>query len=117
MGFDPVRRELGRLLLEACRKQRSLDEKRINELYNRTKSELFKKILIDGNRVANELRISGFHESIRSMLGALRYRYSFAQNQYFHVAEVGWLCGLLSAELGLTVQDGRRSGVLHERHR
>lgn len=114
MGFDPVRRELGRLLLEALTKQKQIDEKRIEDLHQKIKSELFRKILVDGNRVAAELRLNGMHESIRSMLGALRYRYSFAQNQYFHVAEVGWLCGLLSAELGLTVSDGRRTGVLHD---
>jgi len=114
MGFDPVRRELGRLLLEALVKQRQIDENRIQDMHQKIKAELFKKILVDGNRVAAELRINGMHESIRSMLGALRYRYSFAQNQYFHVAEVGWLCGLLSAELGLNVSDGRRSGVLHD---
>lgn len=114
MGFDPVRRELGRLLLEALVKQRQIDENRIQDMHHKIKAELFKKILVDGNRIAQELRITGMHESIRSMLGALRYRYSFAQNQYFHVAEVGWLCGLLSAELGLSVADGRRSGVLHD---
>lgn len=114
MGFDPVRRELGRLLLEALAKQKSVDEARIEELHKRIKGELFKKILVDGNRVANELRLSGMHESVRSMLGALRYRYSFAQNQHFHVAEVGWLCGLLSAELGLPALDGRRAGLLHD---
>lgn len=48
------------------------------------------------------------------MLGALRYRYSFAQNQHFHVAEVGWLCGLLSSELGLSIPHGRRAGILHD---
>jgi ribonuclease Y len=114
MGFDPVRRELGRSLLESLTKQKQIDEKRIEELHQRIKGELFRKILVDGNRVAAELRLTGMHESIRSMLGALRYRYSFAQNQYFHVAEVGWLCGLLSSELGLTVSDGRRAGVLHD---
>ena len=114
MGFDPVRRELGRLLLEAMSKQRSLDENRIQELHKRIKSELFRKIQTDGNRISNELRLQGFHENIRSMLGALRYRYSFAQNQHFHVAEVGWLCGLLSSELGLPMPDGRRAGVLHD---
>jgi ribonucrease Y len=114
MGFDPVRRELGRLLLESLTKQKVVDETRINEIYNRAKSELFKKIAVDGNRIANELRLQGMHENVRSMLGALRYRYSFAQNQHFHVAEVGWLAGLLSTELGLPVLDGRRAGVLHD---
>lgn len=114
MGFDPVRRELGRLVLEAASKARELSEKAIDDIHNRCKKDLFKKILTDGNRVANELRIQGLHEDVRSMLGALRYRYSFAQNQHFHVAEVGWLCGLLSAELGGVVTDGRRSGLLHD---
>lgn len=114
MGFDPVRRELGRLVLEGAAKERQLNEKVIDELHGKHKKNLFKKILTDGNRVANELQIPNLHEDVRSMLGALRYRYSFAQNQHFHVAEVGWLCGLLSSELNLDVQDGRRAGVLHD---
>lgn len=114
MGFDPVRRELGRLVLDAATKERNVNEQVIENLHNRCKKDLFKKILLDGNRVATELRIPNLHEDVRSMLGALRYRYSFAQNQHFHVAEVGWLCGLLSRELGLNVQDGRRAGLLHD---
>ncbi len=114
MGFDPVRRELGRLVLEACSREKRLDEAVIERIHDRCKKELFKKILVDGNRVANELRIPDMHEDVRNMLGALRYRYSFAQNQHFHVAEVGWLCGLLSTELGLPAHDGRRAGLLHD---
>jgi ribonucrease Y len=48
------------------------------------------------------------------MMGALRYRYSFAQNQHFHCAEVGYLCGLLASEIGVDSKDGRRSGLLHD---
>ncbi len=114
MGFDPVRRELGRAVLEAASKQRQLNEKIIDDIHDRCKKALFKKILTDGNRIAKELKIHDLHEDVRSMLGALRYRYSFAQNQYFHVAEVGWLCGLLSAELGQNIPDGRRAGLLHD---
>ncbi len=115
MGFDPVRRELGRLVLEQCAKERQpLSEQTIERIHDNCKKNLFKKILTDGNRVANELRLTNLHENVRSMLGALRYRYSFAQNQHFHVAEVGWLCGIMSHELGVNVQDGRRAGLLHD---
>ncbi len=114
MGFDPVRRELGRLVLESASRQRQLSDKLIEDIHDRCKKELFRKILVDGNRVSNELRLQNLHEDVRSMLGALRYRYSFAQNQHFHVAEVGWLCGLLSSELGLPLSDGRRAGLLHD---
>lgn len=114
MGFDPVRRELGRLVLEGVSRQRQPNEKIIDDIFNRAKKDLFKKILNDGNRVANELRVGELHEDVRSMLGALRYRYSFAQNQHFHVAEVGWLGGLLASELGVPIPDGRRAGLLHD---
>lgn len=114
MGFDPVRRELGRLVLDGCAKERNINDQTIERVHDRVKKDLFKKILVDGNRVANELKLPNMDENVRNMLGALRYRYSFAQNQHFHVAEVGWLCGLMSAELGLDVHDGRRAGVLHD---
>jgi len=51
------------------------------------------------------------------MTSALRYRYSFAQNQHFHCEEVGWLCGLLDSELresGEGVLKARRAGMLHD---
>ena len=114
MGFDPVRRELGRLVLDQISTLKKVDKDIVNQTVERCKKQLFKKILKDGNKIAQELNIRNFHESIRSMLGALRYRYSYSQNQYFHVGEVGWLCGLMSAELGLEVERGRRSGVLHD---
>ena len=47
-------------------------------------------------------------------MGALRYRYSFTQNQYFHCGEVGFLSGLLASELGYDTKDGRRIGLLHD---
>ena len=113
-AFDPVRRELTRLIVEKLMKERQVNEKVIQEVARSKKRELFKKIRRDGNALAKELNIKNFHPEIRNMLGSLRYRYSFSQNQFFHVSEVGWLCGLLSAELNLDVQSGRRAGVLHD---
>lgn len=114
LGFDPVRRELGRASLEKLMHEKSLNEKRINDIVGKTKKDLFKKIRKDGNAIARELNIKNLSPEIQNMMGALRYRYSFAQNQFFHCAEVGWLCGLLSSELDVDVFKGRRSGMLHD---
>lgn len=114
LGYDPVRRELGRMVLERMLQDKNLSEARIDQLMQNCKKDLFKKIINDGNRIARELKLEGLSEEIRHMMGALRYRYSFAQNQHFHCAEVGLLCGLLSAEMGVPVFDGRRSGMLHD---
>lgn len=114
-GFDPVRREWGRATIEKMMKNnQNWDEAKISQLVEQTKKTLFQKILQDGNRIANELSIEGLDREIKNMMGALRYRYSFTQNQYFHCAEVGFLCGLMGAELGEHIPDAKRAGLLHD---
>lgn len=114
-GFDPVRRELTRRTLERVLKEkRAITPEFIRKIGENQKKELFRQIRNDGDAVAKELRLDGLHPEVRQMMGSLRYRYSFTQNQHFHCAEVGWLCGLLSAELSLDVRKGRRAGLLHD---
>lgn len=113
-GFDPVRRELGRATVESLLKDQRVDEARINQNHDRVKKELFKKIVRDGERIAKELGADTMKPEVKSMMGALRYRYSFTQNQHFHCAEVGFLCGLLAAEVDVNIRDARRAGLLHD---
>ncbi len=113
-AFDPVRRELTRITCEKLIHEKKLTPERIKKLIFQSKKQLFKKIKIDGNRILNELKIKDMNPEIRDKIGSLRYRYSFTQNQYYHVSEVSWLCGLLSSELGLDIYDGRRAGLLHD---
>ena len=114
-GFDPVRRELTRRVLERLLKEKkTITSDFIDRTYNNQKNELFKQIKHDGDAIARELRLDNMHPEIRQMMGSLRYRYSFTQNQHFHCGEVGWLCGLLSSELGIDVKIGKRSGLLHD---
>lgn len=114
-GYDPVRRELTTRCLEKLLKEKRLDPQTVERIVEKTKADLLRKVEEDGRRVANELGCSDLHIEIKKMLGSLRYRYSFAQNQYFHVAEVGWLCSLLASELGgVRRKDAKRSGLLHD---
>ena len=86
----------------------------LKEVIKKQKRQLLIDIASDGKKVAKELKQAPFHKEILKMLGCLRYRYSFTQNQYFHVGEVGWFCGLLASELGLPIHDARRAGLLHD---
>lgn len=114
-GFDPVRRELTRRTLERILKEKkSITPEFIKKIAENQKKELFNNIRRDGDNVAKELKLEGMHPEIRQMMGSLRYRYSFTQNQHFHCAEVGWLCGLLASELGVDIRKARRSGLLHD---
>lgn len=114
-GFDPVRRELTRRLLDRLmRDKKPIDPGLINKTFDRVRRELFIQIKNDGDTFAKELGIRDLHPEIKQMMGSLRYRYSFTQNQYFHCAEVGWLAGLLAAEVGVEIAWARRSGALHD---
>ncbi len=114
-GFDPVRRELTRRVLEKLVKnRRELNPAGIERIAEKTKKDLFRQIQQDGEAIARELRTPDLHTEIKQMMGSLRYRYSFTQNQYFHCGEVGWLAGLLASELKADVKTSRRSGLLHD---
>lgn len=114
-SFDPVKREVTTRCLEKLLHERSPNEDTVKRLFEKTKTDVARKIESDGNRIAAELGQKDLHPEIKKMLGTLRYRYSFAQNQHFHVAEVGWLCGLLASELGgVDLGSAKRSGLLHD---
>jgi ribonuclease Y len=115
-SFDPIKREVSTRCLEKLLHERAPNLETVKRLFEKTTRDVSRKVEADGNRVAAELGQRDLHPEIKKMLGTLRYRYSFAQNQHFHVAEVGWLCGLLAAELGrgIDVLSAKRVGLLHD---
>ncbi len=113
-AFDTVRRELTRLVCVQLIKDKKVNQERVRRLVERKKHKLLKKIKSDGVAMAQKLNLKNVHPEVMKLMGCLRYRYSFAQNQYFHCGEVGWLCGLFSEELYLDRQKGRRAGWLHD---
>ena len=113
-GIDPVRRELGRISLQKLSKIRRIDVSSIKKNVKANKKNLFSKIRFDGRQICKKLGLKNVAPEVENMMGALRYRYSFAQNQYFHCEEVGWLCGLLNAEMSLPIKPARRAGLFHD---
>ena len=114
-SFDPIKREVTTRCLEKLLHERAPNEDTVKRLFEKTKNDVARKVEADGNRVAAELGQRDMNPEIKKMLGTLRYRYSFAQNQHFHVAEVGWLCGLLASAMGgVQISAAKRAGLLHD---
>ncbi|MBC7660138.1 MAG: DUF3552 domain-containing protein [Chitinophagaceae bacterium] len=67
-----------------------------------------------GKQAVQELRLPNIHEEIQKMVGALNWRTSYRQNQYYHSVEVSRLAGLLAAEMGVDPQVAKRCGLLHD---
>lgn len=112
--FDPVRRHIGKTVLEALVADGRIHPGRIEELVEKVTQSVNGQIKDAGEKALLELQIVSMHPELVKLIGQLQFRYSYTQNQYYHVIEVGHLCGLMAAELGLDVKKARRAGLLHD---
>jgi ribonuclease Y len=113
-GFDPVRREVARMTLETLMGDGRIHPARIEEVVDKSKSLIMKTIKDDGEKAMFDLGIHGVHAEIVKLIGSLRYRTSYTQNNYTHSLEVGFLAGIMAGELGINTKAARRAGVLHD---
>jgi ribonuclease Y len=113
-SFNPVRREITRLSLEKLIADGRIHPARIEEIVEKTKAEVDTSIKAAGEQAAFDLGIHGLHPELVKLIGRLKYRTSYSQNQWQHSVEVGFLCGVMAAELGFNVKQARRAGLLHD---
>ncbi len=113
-GFDPIRRETARLSLEKLVADGRIHPGRIEEVVEKSRKEVDESIIQAAEEVLYELGIHGVHPEIVKVLGRLKFRTSYGQNQLQHAKEVAILAGLMAAEMGLDAQMAKRMGILHD---
>ena len=113
-SFDPVRREIAKLALEKLIVDGRIHPVRIEEMVEKAREEIEKKILTEGENAALEMGVMGLNKELLKTLGRLYYRTSYGQNVLKHSLEVGHIAGMLAAELGANEQIAKRAGLLHD---
>ena len=113
-GFDPVRREIARISLERLISDGRIHPTRIEEVIEKTRKEIDQQIKEAGEFAIMELGLGTMHPDLVKTLGRLKYRSSYGQNVLNHSIAVGFLTGIMMAELGLDTKLGRRAGLLHD---
>ena len=112
--FDPVRREVGRVTLEALVLDGRIHPHRIEEVYERSKGEVEKLCLRAGEDALVAVGIDDMHPDLIATLGQLRYRTSYGQNVLKHLIETAHLAGLMAAELKMDPRIVKRAAFLHD---
>ncbi|RKS74879.1 ribonuclease Y [Actinomadura pelletieri DSM 43383] len=112
--FDPVRREVGRLTLEKLVLDGRIHPQRIEEIYERSKSEVEQLCVRAGEDALVEVGIGDMHPELIALLGQLRYRTSYGQNVLKHLIESAHIAGIMASELGLPVESAKRCTLLHD---
>jgi ribonucrease Y len=113
-GFNPVRREVARLSLTRLIADGRIHPARIEDVVKKVTQEVDTVIKEAGEQAAFELGVHGIHPDLVKYLGSLKFRTSYTQNVLQHSIEVGFLAGIMAAELGLKEKLARRMGLLHD---
>ncbi len=112
--FNPIRREIARRSLEKLVSDGRIHPARIEEIVEKTSEEMDSLIKEAGEEAVLKLGLHKIHPELKKLLGQLKWRYSYGQNQWDHSIECGILCGLMAAELKLNVKQARRAALLHD---
>ncbi len=112
--FNPIRREVARLALEALLKDGRIQPGRIEEVVSRTRKEVDDIMYKAGESAVFELGIGKIDKELIRLIGRLKYRYSYGQNALQHSIEVATFAGIMAAELGLNQSVAKRAGLLHD---
>ena len=113
-SFDPVRREIAKLALEKLIVDGRIHPVRIEEMVDKAREEIERKIWDEGESAALDMGVMGLNKELIKTLGRLYYRTSYGQNVLKHSLEVGHIAGMLAGELGANVAVAKRAGLLHD---
>ncbi|MDA8434857.1 MAG: ribonuclease Y, partial [Actinomycetales bacterium] len=113
-SFDPVRREVARITLEALVADGRIQPSRIEEEYERSRLAVEARIVRAGEDALVDVGIGDMHPDLIALLGRLRYRTSYGQNVLGHLVECAHLAGIMAAELRLPIEHAKRCALLHD---
>ena len=112
--FDSVRREIGRRALNRLILDGRIHPAHIEKIVEDETKAVEKVINEAGEQAAFDASIAGLHPEVLRMMGRLKFRTSYGQNQLAHAVEVAKLSGILAAEIGANVEWSKQGGFLHD---
>ena len=112
--FDPVRREIARIALEALLRDGRIHPSSIEDEIVKAEEEMHANVIDLGEGALHKLRLHDVHPEVVALLGKLHYRLSNNQNTLAHSVEVANLCALIASEIGLDPTIAKRAGLFHD---
>lgn len=113
-SFNPVRREIARLALTKLIMDGRIHPGRIEQVVAKSRREVEAIIQEEGERAVFEVGVRDMHPELIKLLGRLKYRTSYGQNQLEHSMQTAYLAGMMAAELGADEQLAKEGGLLHD---
>ncbi len=113
-SFNPVRREVAKRALSKLVLDGRIHPARIEKLVEDSQKEVERVIVEEGERAVYEAGLPGMHPELMKLIGQLKFRTSYGQNQHAHAIETAHIAGIIAAELGADVIVAKMGGLLHD---
>jgi len=112
--FDAVRREIAKRTLSRLILDGRIHPAHIEKILGEEQKQIEKDIEEAGEQAAYDAGVAGLHPEVTRMLGRLKYRTSYGQNQLAHAVEVSKLAAVIAAELRANVEVSKAGALLHD---
>ncbi len=112
--FDPVRREVARRALSKLILDGRIHPAHVEKILKNEQKEVERTIIEAGEQATFDAGVTGLHPEIVKILGRLKYRTSYGQNQLSHAVETAKLASVIAAELGADVEVCKTGALLHD---
>ncbi len=113
-SFDPIRREIARVALEALIKDGRIQPAKIEEAVEKARSEVATTIRKMGEKAAYDANVQNLHPELITILGRLHFRTSYGQNVLWHSVEMAHIAGMIAEEVGADPAIARAGALLHD---
>lgn len=113
-GFSSIRRQIAKMAIEKLIVDGRIQPARIEEFIDKAKQELALDIKKAGEEALYKMGITGIDPKLVNIVGRLKYRTSYGQNVLNHSMEVGYLSGMMAAELGMDPALAKKCGFFHD---
>ena len=113
-SFDPIRREIARVALEALLKDGRIQPAKIEEVVDTARKEVATTVRKMGEKAAYEAGVGNLHPELVTILGRLHFRTSYGQNVLWHSVEMAHIAAIIAEETGADVAVARAGALLHD---
>ncbi|HBH71801.1 MAG: Ribonuclease Y [Parcubacteria group bacterium GW2011_GWC1_42_11] len=113
-SFDPIRRQIARVALEALIEDGRIQPAKIEEAVEKAREEVNKITKEKGEQAAYECGVFNLDPRIIAILGRLHFRTSYGQNVLQHSVEMAHIAGMIAEEIGANVAIAKAGALLHD---
>lgn len=113
-SFDPIRREIARVALEALITDGRIQPAKIEEFVENARKEVAETVRKMGEKAAYEAGVTNLEPDLIKILGRMHFRTSYGQNVLWHSVEMAHIAAILAEEIGADVSIARAGALLHD---